>query len=35
MFDRLKNFVLSTFAKNDPLIIKTSAGVIIWGDLFY
>ena len=32
MFD---NFVLSTFAKNDPLIIKTSGGVIIWGDPFY
>ena len=39
MFDRLKNFVLSRFAKSVPLIIKTSGGggvfggrpIFIWG----
>ena len=31
MFNRLEIFVLSTFAKNDPLIVKTSGGFIIWG----
>ena len=31
----LKNFVLSTFAKNVPLKTKTSGGVIIWRGLFY
>ena len=37
MFDRFKkkNFVLSTFAKNDPLIIQTSGGFLIWGDFLY
>ena len=29
----LKNLVLSTFAKHDPLIIKTSGGFIIGGGL--
>ena len=27
----LEIFVLSTLAKNDPLIITTSVGFIIWG----
>ena len=27
----LEIFVLSTFAKNDPLIIKTSGRFVIWG----
>ena len=31
MFNRFRHLVLSTFAKNDPLIIKTLGGVIIWG----
>ena len=35
MFERFKNFVLSTFAKNVPLIIKTSAGLLFGGALFY
>ena len=44
MFDRFKNFVLSTFARNVPLIIKTSRGGVfsfrggpffIWGKGLY
>ena len=37
MFDRLKNFVLSTFVKNLPLIQKTSEGAYYLGGggLFY
>ena len=30
-FIGLKNFVLSTFAKNDPVIIKTWAGLLFGG----
>ena len=37
IFDRFKKFVLSTFAKNVPLIIKTSRGgyFLLGGALFY
>ena len=35
MFDWFENFFLSTFAKNDPLITKTSGGVLIWGGIFF
>ena len=34
MLDRLKNFVLSTFAKNLPLMIKLRGGVIPGGVFF-